>query len=187
MNLTPESVDQKKRSAIILILVLLVLLLAGVLVWKKIWMQQKSSVHSFAECAAAGLPVTESFPRGCRAGKITFLEDVEAVQQEEPVLVPELASGALAQSPFAISGKALGTWYFEAVFPVKLYDANGVLLASGQATALADWMTAGYVPFSVSLDFKSPSTASGYLDFEKSNPSGLPENSGFVRVQVNFR
>src|SRR4051812_32842409 len=31
----------------------------------------------------------------------------------------------LVKSPLTVTGKARGTWYFEASFPVRLEDANG--------------------------------------------------------------
>lgn len=40
------------------------------------------SITSFDECVAAGNPVMESYPRQCRAGDHTFVEEIEI---EEPV------------------------------------------------------------------------------------------------------
>ena len=36
----------------------------------------KPAVTSFEECAAAGNPVMESYPRQCRAGDATFVEEI---------------------------------------------------------------------------------------------------------------
>jgi|GEM_PF-1460922 hypothetical protein len=94
-------------------------------------------------------------------------------------------SGALVASPLALSGEAAG-WYFEATFPVKLLDANGKVLASGQARATSDWMTTDFVPFTAALDFPAPATATGTLVFKNDNPSGDPTRDEIVSIPVRF-
>ena len=89
-------------------------------------------------------------------------------------------------SPLVVSGEARGTWYFEADFPVRLYDANGSELAVGIAQAQDDWMTEDFVTFMVTLEFQAPATKTGYLILEKSNPSDLPENAAEVKIPVKF-
>ncbi|MEK9166133.1 MAG: Gmad2 immunoglobulin-like domain-containing protein [Patescibacteria group bacterium] len=94
---------------------------------------------------------------------------------------------AIVKSPLQIEGKARGGWYFEASFPVSLYDANGKLLARGPAQAEGEWMTQNFVPFGLGLKFDPPTTATGTLVFEKDNPSGLPEQADEYRISVRFR
>lgn len=89
-------------------------------------------------------------------------------------------------SPLQISGQAIGNWYFEAVFPIKLLDANGKEIARISAQAQSDWMTGEPVPFKATLEFENPQTATGTLVFEKDNPSGLPENSAKKEISVRF-
>tara|TARA_Y100000310_G_scaffold70474_1_gene66161 strand:- start:20551 stop:20733 length:183 start_codon:yes stop_codon:yes gene_type:complete len=36
-----------------------------------------SEITNFEECAAAGNPIMESYPRQCRANGITFVEEVD--------------------------------------------------------------------------------------------------------------
>lgn len=36
----------------------------------------KNAISNFEECAAAGYPVMESYPRQCRVGDITFVEEI---------------------------------------------------------------------------------------------------------------
>jgi len=45
--------------------------------------QTEAKITSFEECAAAGYPIMESYPRQCRAGGQTFVEAV-AVPPEPP-------------------------------------------------------------------------------------------------------
>ena len=94
---------------------------------------------------------------------------------------------ALVKSPLQIEGEARGVWYFEASFPVSLYDASGKLLARGPAQAEGEWMTQNFVPFALGLKFDLPTTATGTLVFEKDNPSGLPEHADEYRLTVRFR
>ncbi|MEX0919293.1 MAG: Gmad2 immunoglobulin-like domain-containing protein [Parcubacteria group bacterium] len=89
-------------------------------------------------------------------------------------------------SPLTVTGEARGQWYFEADFPVRLFDGNGTEIALGIATAQGDWMTTEFVPFTATLSFPPPSTVTGTLVFEKDNPSGLPENADQWVVPVRF-
>jgi hypothetical protein len=93
---------------------------------------------------------------------------------------------AKVASPLTVTGQARGNWYFEASFPVKLYDANGTLLAQKPAQAQGDWMTTNFVPFTVTLTFAKPATATGVLVLEKDNPSGLPQNDDKIEIPVTF-
>lgn len=90
-------------------------------------------------------------------------------------------------SPLEITGEARGNWFFEASFPVKIYDANNNLLGSSPAQAQGEWMTENFVPFTVSLNFSAPTTDIGTLILEKDNPSGLPENAGEYKIPVRFK
>lgn len=93
---------------------------------------------------------------------------------------------ATATSPLTITGEARGTWYFEASFPIRLYDAEGELLGTSIAQAEGDWMTENFVSFSSVLSFTPPSTNTGTLVLQKDNPSGLPEHDKEVRIPVTF-
>ncbi len=94
----------------------------------------------------------------------------------------------LVTSPITVSGGARGTWYFEASFPVILVGANGDTLAMKPAQAQGEWMTADFVPFTLSLDFTVPSALEGgTLILKKDNPSGLPEHDAELRIPLRFR
>ena len=92
----------------------------------------------------------------------------------------------LVKSPLTLKGEARGAWYFEADFPVYLYDANEALVAQGIALAQGEWMTEDFVPFSTTLTFENPETEQGTLVLEKSNPSGLPEQADEIIIPIRF-
>lgn len=94
--------------------------------------------------------------------------------------------GSLVTSPLEIRGEAPGGWFFEASFPVRLFDANGRQLGVVPAQAQGEWMTSGYVPFAARLDFATSTTKTGRLVLEKDNPSGLPENDQRVEFPVLY-
>lgn len=103
------------------------------------------------------------------------------------IRVESPAPNSLISSPVKISGEARGFWYFEASFPVKLFDADGNLITVKPAQAKSEWMTENFVPFELSLDFEKPSTANGFLVLKKDNPSGLPEYDNEIQIPVRFR
>jgi len=93
---------------------------------------------------------------------------------------------AVIKSPLLIRGAARGSWFFEAVFPIRLLDGRGREVARTAAHAQGTWMTNAFVPFTARLQFKRPATRFGTLVFEKDNPSGLSENAAAVTMPVSF-
>ncbi|OGZ24903.1 MAG: hypothetical protein A2896_02125 [Candidatus Nealsonbacteria bacterium RIFCSPLOWO2_01_FULL_43_32] len=94
---------------------------------------------------------------------------------------------AVVQNPLEIKGEARGYWFFEASFPVKIFDDNGFLLGVKAAQALGEWMTEDFVPYQASIPFAAPSTPKGKIVLEKDNPSGLPEHDDELVVPVVFK
>jgi len=105
---------------------------------------------------------------------------------EAKIQLDMLVPGALLTSSSTITGRARGPWYFEASFPVELRDSNNVLLVQKPAQATSDWMTTDWVPFTVTLNFPSSTTATGTLIFKKDNPSGEPVNDDQYSIEVQF-
>ncbi|OGY43739.1 MAG: hypothetical protein A2820_02305 [Candidatus Buchananbacteria bacterium RIFCSPHIGHO2_01_FULL_40_35] len=89
-------------------------------------------------------------------------------------------------SPLTITGQARGNWFFEASFPIDLYDGNNNLLGTAIAQAQSEWMTTDFVPFTAQLKFGQPSLEKGLLILRKDNPSGLAENDEQLIVPVKI-
>lgn len=98
---------------------------------------------------------------------------------------------SLVKSPLEITGEAVGAWYFEATFPIKLLDKGGNVIATAQAEARppagGDWTTGKFVPFKATLVFSAQSGQSGALVFQNDNPSGLPEKAEAIRIPITFK
>lgn len=122
-----------------------------------------------------------------RFSQTPALEIVAPASKDDLIVVYTPLTNTTIESPLTISGKARGNWYFEASFPVKLYDDNGNLLGIMPMQAEGEWMTQDYVSFSASLIFTSPATLTGVLVLEKSNASGLPEHANELRIPVKFQ
>ena len=144
-------------------------------------------INNFNDCVLAGNPVMESYPRQCRANNQTFVEDVMVEEEfSGDVIIDQPVAYDIVSSPLIVSGQARGTWFFEAVMPIKLVDADGNVITSHYVTAQTDWMTEDFVPFMGELEFSVLPDTSGFLIIEKANPSDLPENSGQYSVPINF-
>ena len=105
----------------------------------------------------------------------------------ELIKVKSPIEGEIITSPFKVTGEAVGFWYFEADFPVRLYDDKDSLLATGIAMAQGEWMTENFVPFETELVFKVPKgSKSGKLVFERSNPSGMREHDRSLTIPIKF-
>jgi len=157
--------------------------------------ETEAVISNFFECAAAGNVVMESYPRQCRAGNKTFVEDIgNELEKIDLIRIDSPRPNQIVESPLAITGQARGNWFFEADFPVLLLNDKGVTIASGVATAKDDpaneggagWMTENFVPFEAKLEFLAVAGSRGELVLKKDNPSGLLENDDALRVPVIF-
>lgn len=110
----------------------------------------------------------------------------QVVTSTAPLTVDAPQPGAVVSSPLTVRGLAPGPWYFEASFPLRVEDANGLLLGQGIAQATEPWMTTDDVPFVGTVSFSRPVTDTGRLVLVKDNPSGLPENDAAVSIPIRF-
>lgn len=174
------------------ILFIIIVILGGITLYFRVFKLSEAPVpiiSDFEECVSAGYPVLESYPRQCKTpeGK-TFTEDIgNELEKSDLIKIDDPRPNQIIESPLFIKGEARGNWYFEADFPVKLFDDNGFLLGITIAQALEDWMTEDFVPFNATLSFAVPSTPKGRLVLEKDNPSGLPEHADELIVPVYFK
>lgn len=147
-----------------------------------------STITNFEECAAAGNPVMESYPRQCRANGQNFTENIgNELEKTDLIRIDSPRPNTIVTSSLQVTGQARGYWYFEASFPVKLFDGDGNVLAQTPAQAQSNWMTNDFVPYKATLEFIAPATDSGTLVLEKDNPSNLPQNADSLIVPVRFR
>lgn len=108
------------------------------------------------------------------------------------VEVDNLKAGEKIESPVTIKGKARGTWFFEASFPVFVVDWNGKIIGQGIAKAEGDWMTEDYVPFTAEITFDKSQISGSYshkglIILKKDNPSGLPEHDDAFEFPIYFK
>jgi len=106
---------------------------------------------------------------------------------EDLIVVDAPAIDAHITSPYTISGKARGPWYFEASAPFELKDSAGTVIGHGYVTAQGEWMTEGYVPFTAVVTFTKPATPTGTLILRNDNPSGDPERQKTLEIPVKFQ
>lgn len=136
-------------------------------------------------CWRSSSPITTAPVVTPSSTKPIALEDPQ-VQKAHLIQVFGLANGEIVKSPLDLSGKARGTWFFEASFPIVLQDGNGKQLAKAIAQADGDWMTSDFVNWHAKLVFVAPAIATGTLILKKDNPSGEPQNDDELRIPVTF-
>ncbi len=111
--------------------------------------------------------------------------DIRYTNASSDLVIVELPfPGAVTGKEFSVIGKARGTWFFEASFPIELIDADGTQIAQGIAQAQGEWMTEDFVPFRA--DIKVPDTFIGpaTLTLRKDNPSGLSEHDASLSFLI---
>lgn len=95
--------------------------------------------------------------------------------------------GSVISSPLEITGKAKGSWFFEALIGVELLK-NDKILATTAGKANGNWMTNDYVDFSATLKFPEvKETGNAKLLFRNSNPSGKKESEKSFSIPVVIR
>ena len=149
-------------------------------------------VLSFEDCVKAGYPVMESHPRQCRMpdGRIYAEELPEKITYRnasaDNIVVDLPFPGAVTGKDFSVVGKARGTWFFEASFPIEVLDTDGKFLAVGIAQAQGEWMTKEFVPFKADIKVPQSYIGKATLVLKKDNPSGLPEHDASISFPITI-
>lgn len=141
---------------------------------------------SYDECVDAGYPIQESYPQKCSVpGGETYTQDIgNELEVDDRIQITKPRPTSTISDPLTVTGKAVGSWYFEASFPVILLDADGAELVRTIATAQGDWMTTAFVPFTATVNIPDSYSGPATLLLKKDNPSGLTENDAALRVPV---
>src|SRR5687768_13489706 len=77
---------------------------------------------------------------GASTDPVESVPDVPPAPPHPLINVTEPQADAIVSSPLTVKGEARGPWYFEASFPVRLYDDVGTEIAVGVAQAQGEWM-----------------------------------------------
>lgn len=131
-------------------------------------------------------PVADDVKRDTISPTPILESQIEYVGNDK-IVVEEPKPGQVVTAPLTIRGKARGSWFFEASFPVSLVDDKGAIIAQGAARAQGDWMSEDWVPFRASLDFVKPEEqVEGKLILKKDNPSGMIENDDELEIKIRY-
>lgn len=101
---------------------------------------------------------------------------------EDLIVVSDLPAESLISSPYTVTGRARGTWFFEGSFPVILTDEDGNVLVETYASSPESWMTEEFIPFTSTLNFTALSGTKAQLELMLDNPAGPEE--GFDRSVI---
>lgn len=175
-----------KRNWIIFIIALFVI--GGSFIFLPLYLVPKPPITTFEDCVKSENIILDSYPPQCktRDGKSFTQEIGNELELIDQIMISSPRPTQLVKSPLTISGKARGTWFFEAVFSARLLDEFNNELGTAIITADGEWMTEDFVAFNGKIMF-STTARKGKLVLEKANPSGLPENSQTLIVPVKFR
>jgi hypothetical protein len=101
--------------------------------------------------------------------------------------------GAITGKDFSVIGKARGTWFFEASFPIQVLDKDGNVFVAVPAQAQKDpatgevnWMTENFVPFKADIKIPESYIGPATLILKKDNPSGLPANDASISFPITI-
>jgi len=142
--------------------------------WQKVRM-----TNNFEDCVARGFPVMESYPRQCRAGDKTFVEEIE---ERKNIVVTKPLPGEEVGFPLLIEGKAST---FESTVNFRIRDADNSILLEHFTTAETE-VLGELAPFHAEVSYPEPKGSSGFVEvFEASAEDG--SDVSLVRIPVFFR
>lgn len=108
--------------------------------------------------------------------------------KEEPIVVVSPIKNAEISSPLVVSGRAIGSWFFEGSFPIVLLDSYKNVIAEGHATAQGEWTTNNFVKFIGTLQFNNYIKGQkGFLVLKRDNPSDIVENNKSLEIPIIFK
>lgn len=108
-------------------------------------------------------------------------------QKGEKLQLDNIKDGDTVDVGFEVKGSVSGGWFFEGIFPVRIFNQYGEIIDTVSATAIGDWTTDELVPFSTVLDTEIEEETIVVLRFEKSNPSDLEENSDYAQITITLK
>lgn len=105
---------------------------------------------------------------------------------EQPI-VNNPAVNSKVKSPLKVTGAVPAGWMNEGIFPIKLLDTHGNIIAqtSAKETVEGSWQSGKPTEFSATLTFKAAS-GSGTIVLSNDNPSGISENEKTFEISVKF-
>lgn len=111
--------------------------------------------------------------------------DIKPVDEQNIIVVSSPINNAEVSSPLIVAGRARGSWFFEASFPIILLDQYGNVIAESHAAAQGTWQTNDFVKFIGNIQYNNYIKGTkGTLVLKKDNPSGLPEHDASIRIPV---
>lgn len=138
----------------------------------------------------AGAVALVAIPEQTVAPTVDDLPIIDSSQQGQPtyenatpndIVVTLPFPGAVTGKSFTVLGKARGYWFFEASFPVRVLDKDGVQIAVGLAAPTGgEWMTTEFVEFEAKLAVPDTYIGPATLVLQRDNPSGEPERDASV-------
>jgi hypothetical protein len=120
-------------------------------------------------------------------GEVKSNENVPLLSDMIIIDSPKMGE-TITQGTLHVSGKARGSWYFEASAPFEVRGQDNELIKQSYITAQGEWMTTEFVPFKGEITFTVPDgMKSGFIVFRNDNPSGDPSRDKSVSIPVKFK
>lgn len=142
------------------------------------------SITRYGEVVQEDMQAINSILQSIKLKDISNNEQSDSGSDTNEIIITKPQPHSEIYSPLEITGKARGSWFFEAVIEIELLKA-GKTLARTFGKAKGNWMTDDYVDFSATLKFSEVTeTGKAELRFSNSNPSGKKELKKSFKVPV---
>lgn len=156
--------------------------------------KQKSKIYLIIFVAMILFAIILSITRKANAPIVYNSEDVKQqvgngtstgiLGNESDLVFLSIVPNSKVSGVLNLTGEIKGGYFFEGNILVNVLDINKNVLKKGYGTATTDWMTAGPVSFTTSVDFTGLSAGPAYLEIHNDNASGLPENDKSIQIPI---
>ena len=153
---------------------------------------QTPNVYSFEECVNAKYLVIETSPRLCidpkgkNFVKVIATKFIYEKSNADMIVVDSTVLEEYGYRHLVIKGKARGTWFYEANFPIQVLDGAGKVIATRYGNAEKDWMTNEFVPFYSIIAVPTSYTGELTIQLKNNNPSDLREHDASLSFSVKI-
>lgn len=170
----------RKSKGVPVSVVIILIIIVGVGVW---------FVATMLNGPASPLSTATTTPS--QAATTTPVVDTSTAQQQPlsaQVSVLSPGPGGSVDKTFTVTGKAPGSWFSEAQFPIQVRSANSDVIGDGTAHTDGDWQSNNSVSFTADVTINDPTyKGTARLILMRDNPSGMPENDDSVEIPIMIR
>lgn len=135
-----------------------------------------------------GIPKCGIFGGGCSSatGSTQSKHETPISYTNQDIRVTNIGFSSVLQNNYIVRGQAKPTWFYQTVALGHVVESSGREIGAFQIKASSNTKTDTFVPFMGLITFSTPQTPTGYVIFEKANPTNDPKKVSKLYIPIVF-